>query len=75
MPLAAPRRGSAAVISIALTMRPTGLGSGLYEDNADFGIYCGEWCIGRIYETRTNPEFVRWFRVLHLPNKLSIARS
>ena len=22
---------------------------------------CGEWCIGRIYETRTGPEHLRWF--------------
>jgi hypothetical protein len=45
---------------MALTMRPTGLGSGFYKDNADYGIYCGEWCIGRIYETRTGPADLRW---------------
>ncbi len=44
---------------MALKMRPTGLGSGFYEDNVDYGIYCGEWCIGRIYETRTGPESLR----------------
>jgi hypothetical protein len=38
-----------------LKMRPTGLGSGHYKDVPDYGIYCGEWCIGRIYETRTGP--------------------
>ena len=38
-----------------LKMRPTGLGHGVYKDNVDFGVYCGEWCIGRIYETRTGP--------------------
>ena len=69
MPSAAPGRGSAAVISMALTMRPTGLGSGFYKDNADYGIYCGEWCIGRIYETRTGPEYLRWFWALHAPSK------
>jgi hypothetical protein len=36
-----------------LKMRPTGLGHGVYKDVPDYGIYCGEWCIGRIYETRT----------------------
>jgi hypothetical protein len=38
-----------------LKMRPTGLGHGVYKDVPDYGIYCGEWCIGRIYETRTGP--------------------
>ena len=41
---------------MTLTMRPTGLGSGFHKDNVDYGIFCGEWCIGRIYETRTGPK-------------------
>ena len=40
---------------MALKMRPTGLGHGVYKDVLDYGIFCGEWCIGRIYETRTGP--------------------
>jgi hypothetical protein len=52
-----------------LTMRPTGLGSGHYKDVPDYGIYCGEWCIGRIYETRTGPPELRWFWALHVPSK------
>jgi hypothetical protein len=33
-----------------LTMRRTGLGHGVYKDVPDYSIiYCGEWCIGRIY--------------------------
>ena len=39
-----------------LKMRPTGLGLGVYKDVPDYGIYCGEGCIGRIYETRPGPE-------------------
>jgi hypothetical protein len=39
-----------------LKMRPTGLGHGVYKDVHDYSVYCGEWCIGRIYETRTGPE-------------------
>jgi hypothetical protein len=35
---------------MALTMRPTGLGSGAYKDNVDYNIFSGEWLIGRIYE-------------------------
>ncbi len=35
---------------MALTMRPTGLGSGAYQDNIDYNIFSGEWLIGRIYE-------------------------
>ena len=36
-------------------MRPSGLGYGVYKDVPDYSIVCGEWCIGRIYETRTCP--------------------
>ena len=28
-------------------MRPTGLGHGFYKNDVDYGVYCGEWCIGR----------------------------
>ena len=34
---------------------------------SDYGIFCGEWCIGRIYETRTGPADLRWFWALHAP--------
>jgi hypothetical protein len=54
---------------MALKMRPTGLGHGVYKDVPDYGIFCGEWCIGRIYETRTGPESLRWFWALHAPSK------
>jgi hypothetical protein len=37
---------------MSLTMRHTGLGSGIDKDRPDYGVYSGEWCIGRIYETR-----------------------
>ena len=29
-------------------MRPTGLASGFYKDIVVYGIFCGEWCIGRV---------------------------
>jgi hypothetical protein len=32
-----------------LKLRPTGLGSGIDKDRADYGVYSGEWEIGRIY--------------------------
>jgi hypothetical protein len=38
-----------------LKMRPTGLGHGVYKDDIDYAVLCGEWCIGRIYQTRTAP--------------------
>jgi hypothetical protein len=41
---------------MALKMRPTGLGHGVYKDSIDYGVFCGEWCIGRIYENRSGPE-------------------
>jgi hypothetical protein len=37
---------------MALTMRPTGLGHGVYKDDPDFVVYSGGWQIGRIYERR-----------------------
>ena len=58
-----------------LTMRPTGLGSGFYKDDADYSIYCGKWRIGRIYETRTGPAELRWFWALHFPSKPSELRT
>ena len=45
---------------MALTMRPTGLGHGVYKDDIDFGVFSGEWLIGRIYERRGFPDDVRW---------------
>ena len=41
---------------MALTMRPTGLASGIDQDRADYTVFCGEWNIGRIYEVRGGPE-------------------
>jgi hypothetical protein len=32
-----------------LTMRPTGLGSGIDKDRVDYTVCCGGWEIGRIY--------------------------
>ena len=52
-----------------LKMRPTGLGHGVYKDVPDYSVFCGEWCIGRIYQTRTGPESLRWFWALHAPSK------
>ena len=54
-----------------LPARPTGLGHGVYKDNVDYGVFCGEWCIGRIYETRTGPSrfLCAAFWALHFPSK------
>ena len=41
---------------MARKMRPTGLSSGFYKDTVDYSVFCGEWCIGRIYENRSGPE-------------------
>ena len=46
---------------MALTMRATGLGSGIDKDRPDYTVYCGEWNVGRIYETRGGPERLRRF--------------
>jgi hypothetical protein len=39
-----------------LTMRPNGLGSGIDKDRPDCTVYCGEWNVGRIYQTRGDPD-------------------
>jgi hypothetical protein len=52
-----------------LTMRPTGLGHGVYKDDIDYSVFSGEWCIGRTYENRSGPEDMRWFWALHSPSK------
>src|SRR6476620_802476 len=46
---------------MALTMRPTGLGSGIDKDRQDYTVYTGGWDIGRIYEVRGGPDDLRWF--------------
>jgi hypothetical protein len=46
-----------------LTMRPTGLGHAS-TGRLDFGVFSGEWLIGRIYEQKASPE-VRFFWSLH----------
>jgi hypothetical protein len=51
---------------MALTMRPTGLGSGIDKDRQDYTVYTGGWNIGRIYEVRGGPENLRWFWSLGL---------
>ncbi len=51
---------------MSLKMRPTGLASGFYNDTIDYSVFCGEWCIGRIYETRSG---LRWFWALYAPSK------
>ena len=44
-----------------LTMRPTGLSSGIDKDRQDYTVYTGGWDIGRIYEVRGGPDDLRWF--------------
>ena len=44
-----------------LTMRPTGLGSGIDKDRQDFTVYSGDWAVGRMLETRGGPAHLRWF--------------
>ena len=38
-------------------------------------MFCGEWCIGRIYETRTGSADLRWFWALHAPSKPGCGQS
>jgi hypothetical protein len=52
---------------MALKMRPTGLGSGFYKDDVDYSVFCGEWCIGRIYEKRSGPRLALRFNTKGCP--------
>ena len=56
-------RRQTAVTAMPLKMRPTGLGSGIDKDRADYTVFTGEWEVGRIYETRGGPDNLRWFLV------------
>jgi hypothetical protein len=47
-----------------LKLRPTGLVSVIDKDRPDYTVYCGEWDVGRIYETRGGPDNLRWFWTL-----------
>jgi hypothetical protein len=49
---------------MALTMRPTGVGHGVYKDGIDYGIFSGDWLIGRIYRRKGFPNDVRFFLVV-----------
>jgi hypothetical protein len=44
-----------------LTMRPSGLGSGIDKYRPDYGVFRGEWEIGRISQTCGGPDSLRWF--------------
>ena len=50
---------------MALTMRPTGLGQGVYKDSIDYSVFSGAWMIGRIYERKGFSDAVRFFWSLH----------
>ena len=60
---------------MALTMRPTGLGHGVYADAIDYNVFSGEWCIGRIYENRSSPADLRWFWSLDALGKPETLRA
>ena len=60
---------------MALTMRPTGLGHGVYANAIDYNVFSGEWCIGRIYEQRTGPKGLRWFWALNAPGGRETLRA
>ena len=46
---------------MALNDASTGLGSGIDKDRPDNTVSCGESAVGRIYETRGDPDNLRWF--------------
>ena len=59
-----PRRPQSPAL-MTLTMRPTGLGHGVYKDAIDYAVFSGAWNVGRIYERRGFSDAVRFFWSLH----------
>jgi hypothetical protein len=55
---------------MTLAMRPAGIGFGFYRDADGYSVFCGEWCIGRIYENSSVSEDQRWYWTLHAPGGL-----
>jgi hypothetical protein len=55
------KNSTSAASHMPLKLRPTGLGSGIDKDRHDYAVYCGEWGVGRIYQTRVGPDSLRWF--------------
>ena len=49
--------------------------AGVYKESIDYGVFSGEWNIGRIYEVRGGPEPLRWFWALHFPSKPESLRT
>ena len=41
----------------------------------DYSVFCGEWCIGRIYENSSGPEHLRWSWSLLSPSKPESLRT
>ena len=39
--------------------------AGVYKESIDYGVFSGEWNIGRIYERRGFPEDVRFYLSVH----------
>jgi hypothetical protein len=56
---------------MAITMRLIGRGHGVYADQVDYTIFCGAWCVGRIFETRTGPQGLPFFWSMDAPSKPS----
>jgi|SRR6267142_2263570 hypothetical protein len=53
---------------MALTLRPTGLESPVYNDLKDYTVFSGRWGIGRIYEERGARPDLRWYWTLYGPH-------
>jgi hypothetical protein len=43
--------------------------------SSDYRVFCGKWCIGRIYETLTGPPDLRWFWAFYAPSKPGTLRT
>jgi hypothetical protein len=48
--------GSVTPNGFSASIAPPGSAPASTKNTVEYSIFCGEWCIGRIYETRTGPE-------------------
>jgi hypothetical protein len=57
---------------LALTLRPTGLGHGVYKDSIDYSVFAGAWNVGR---ERRGVSDARLIVPLHAPGGRETLRA
>jgi hypothetical protein len=56
-----------------LKFRKSAFSAAIDKGRLDYTVYCGGWEVGRIYETRGDPDNLRWFWSMTLGGPLTRA--